>query len=152
MLVRLPWACAPSTKEAISRHVANAIPRYAARRVLIVDDNPDAAAILATAIAAAGHEVRTASDGPSALRLVETFVPDVALLDIGLPVMDGYELAGLLRRIPSLSQTSLVALTGYAGDGDRRRSLAGGFTEHFAKPLPLSRVLECIDRLARRAD
>ena len=66
---------------------------------------------------------------------------------------DGWVRAsGLLRRIPSLSRTSLVALTGYAGDGDRQRSLASGFSEHFAKPLPLSRVLECIDRLARRAD
>jgi CheY-like chemotaxis protein len=58
----------------------------------------------------------------------------------------------LLRRIPSLSGAALVALTGYAGDGDRQRSLAGGFNEHFAKPLPLGRVLECIERLARRAD
>jgi CheY-like chemotaxis protein/anti-sigma regulatory factor (Ser/Thr protein kinase) len=152
MIVRLPCASAPAKKEATSPHAANTPPRYAARRVLIVDDNPDAAAILAKAIAGAGHEVRTVGDGPTALRLVETFVPDVALLDIGLPVMDGYELAGLLRRLPSLSRTSLVALTGYAGDGDRRRSLAGGFNEHFAKPLPLSRVLECIDRLARRTD
>ena len=152
MIVRLPCASAPSKKEVTSRHVANTPPRYAAHRVLILDDNPDAAAILAKAIAAAGHEVRTVGDGPTALRLVETFVPDVALLDIGLPVMDGYELAGLLRRLPSLSRTSLVALTGYAGDGDRQRSLAGGFNEHFAKPLPLSRVLECVDRLARRAD
>jgi signal transduction histidine kinase/ActR/RegA family two-component response regulator len=152
MIVRLPCARGHAAKEATSRHVANAMPRYAASRVLIVDDNPDAAAILATAIAQAGHDVRTAGDAPSALRLVETFVPDVALLDIGLPVMDGYELAGLLRRIPSLSRTALVALTGYAGDGDRQRSLAGGFNEHFAKPLPLSRVLECIERLARRAD
>jgi signal transduction histidine kinase/ActR/RegA family two-component response regulator len=152
MIVTLPCARAPSTKEPTSRHVANAIPRYAGRRVLIVDDNPDAAAILAKAIAEAGHDVRTAGDGPGALRLVEAFVPDVALLDIGLPVMDGYELAVLLRRIPSLSRTALVALTGYAGDGDRHRSLAGGFNEHFAKPLPLGRVLECIERLARRPD
>jgi CheY-like chemotaxis protein len=152
MMVRLPCACVPSAKESTSRKVAKAMPRYAGRRVLIVDDNPDAAEILAKAISEAGHEVRTAGDGPSALRVVETFVPDVALLDIGLPVMDGYELAGLLRRIPSLSRTSLVALTGYAGDGDRQRSLAGGFAEHFAKPLPLSRVLECIDRLTRRTD
>jgi signal transduction histidine kinase/ActR/RegA family two-component response regulator len=152
MIVRLPCVCAPSTKEASARQMTNALPRYAARRVLIVDDNPDAAAILAKAISLAGHEVRTVGDGPSALRLVESFVPDVALLDIGLPVMDGYELAGSLRRIPSLARTSLVALTGYAGDGDRQRSLAGGFSEHFAKPLPLGRVLECIDRLARRAD
>jgi len=152
MIVTLPCNCTPTTKQATSRQVTNALPRYAARRVLIVDDNPDAAAILARAIGEAGHEVRTAGDGPSALRLVETFVPDVALLDIGLPVMDGYELAALLRRMPNLSRTSLVALTGYAGDGDRQRSLAGGFSEHFAKPLPLVRVLECIDRLGRRAD
>jgi signal transduction histidine kinase/GAF domain-containing protein/CheY-like chemotaxis protein len=150
MIVRLPRARAPSTKQGSSRDVANAKPQYPARRVLIVDDNPDAAAILAKAIAKAGHEVRTAGDGPSALRLVESFVPDVALLDIGLPVMDGYELARLLRRIPSLSRTSLVAVTGYAEPADRQRSLAGGFNEHFAKPLPLGRVLECIDLLARR--
>jgi CheY-like chemotaxis protein len=123
-------------------------PRHAARRVLIVDDNPDAAAMLAEAIAQAGHEVRTVGDGPSALQLVETYLPDIALLDIGLPVMDGYELAGLLRRIPALARTCLVALTGYAGDDDRQRSLASGFNEHFAKPLPLARVLDFIERLA----
>jgi signal transduction histidine kinase/ActR/RegA family two-component response regulator len=152
MIVRLPRARAASTEAASARVVPNATPRHAARRVLIVDDNPDAAAILADAIAGAGHEVRTAGDGPSALQVVETFVPDVALLDIGLPVMDGYELAGLLRRIPSLARTSLVALTGYAGDGDRQRSLSSGFNEHFAKPLPLARILECIERLAARPD
>jgi signal transduction histidine kinase len=148
MIVRLPRARAPSTEQAPSRDVANARPRPAARRVLIVDDNPDAAGMLAAAIAEAGHEVRTVGDGPSALQLVETYVPDIALLDIGLPVMDGYELAGLLRRIPSLARTCLVALTGYAGDGDRQRSLASGFNDHFAKPLPLGRLLDFIERLA----
>jgi signal transduction histidine kinase/transcriptional regulator with GAF, ATPase, and Fis domain len=150
MIVRLPRARVPSREEAPSRDVANARPRHAARRVLIVDDNPDAAGILAAAIAQAGHEVRTVGDGPSALQLVETYVPDIALLDIGLPVMDGYELAGLLRRLPSLARTCLVALTGYAGDGDRQRSLASGFDEHFAKPLPLGRLLDFIERLAPR--
>jgi signal transduction histidine kinase/GAF domain-containing protein len=150
MIVRLPRAHATSTEAATSRVVPGATPRHTARRVLIVDDNPDAAAILAVAIARAGYEVRTAGDGPNALQVIESFVPDVALLDIGLPVMDGYELAGLLRRIPSLAQTSLVALTGYAGDGDRQRSLASGFNEHFAKPVPLGRILECIARLAPR--
>ncbi len=150
MVVRLPRGRAPSTTQSPSRDVANARPRHAARRVLIVDDNPDAAGMLAAAMAVAGHEVRTVGDGPSALQLVETYVPDIALLDIGLPVMDGYELAGLLRRIPSLGRTCLVALTGYAEDGDRLRSLASGFDEHFAKPLPLDRVLDLIERLAPR--
>jgi PAS domain S-box-containing protein len=150
MIMRLPRAEAPSTEQAPSRDVANARPRPSARRVLIVDDNSDAAGILAQAITQAGHEVRTVGDGPAALKLVETYVPDIALLDIGLPVMDGYELASLFRRIPSLARTCLVALTGYAGDGDRQRSLASGFNEHFAKPLPLGRVLDFIERLAPR--
>jgi PAS domain S-box-containing protein len=148
MLVRLPRVRAPSMEPAPARDLANAGPSPACRRVLIVDDNPDAAAMLAAAIARAGHEVRTVGDGPSALQLVETYVPDIALLDIGLPVMDGYELARLLRRSARLERTSLVALTGYAGDGDRQRSLASGFDEHFAKPLPLGRMLDFIERLA----
>ncbi len=150
MIVRLPRARAPSAEQAPPPHVAKARPRHAARRVLIVDDNPDAAAMLAAAIAAAGHEVRTVGDGPGALELARTYRPDIALLDIGLPGMDGYELAGLLRRIPSLAQTCLVALTGYAGDGDRQRSLASGFNEHFAKPLSLGRVLDFIEHLTPR--
>ena len=75
-------------------------------------------------------------------------MPDIAFLDIGLPVMDGYELAGLLRRVPSLARTPLVAITGYARDDDRERALASGFDEHLAKPLHLDRVLECIERLS----
>jgi signal transduction histidine kinase len=150
MIVRLPRARVPSTEQAPPRDVAMARPRHAARHVLIVDDNPDAAATLAAAIATAGHEVRTVGDAPSALALVETYRPDIALLDIGLPVMDGYELAGLLRRIPSLADICIVALTGYAEDGDRQRSLASGFNEHFAKPLPLGHLLDFIERLAPR--
>ena len=113
----------------------------------MVDDNPDAAELLEDALACAGHEVRTAPDGPSALQLVKTFAPDIAFLDIGLPVMDGYELAGLLRRVPALRGMPLVAVTGYAQDDDRQRALDSGFTEHLAKPLDPERVLECIERL-----
>jgi CheY-like chemotaxis protein len=113
-----------------------------------VDDNPDAAEFLAEALVEAGHEVRTVGDGPGALELVETFVPEIAFLDIGLPAMDGYELAGALRRVPSLAHTPLVAVTGYAEDHDRQRALASGFDEHLAKPLHLNRVLECIERLS----
>jgi CheY-like chemotaxis protein len=129
---------------------SSAEPRPAVRRVLVVDDNSDSVELLAEALAEMGNEVRATGDGPSALQLVETFVPDIALLDIGLPVMEGYELAGLLRRIPGLTHTPLVAITGYAQQNDRRRALASGFNEHFAKPLDLARIAECLERLAPR--
>jgi signal transduction histidine kinase/ActR/RegA family two-component response regulator len=148
MLVRVPRARVPSPRDAPPRKAANARRRHAARRVLVVDDNPDAAEMLAEALAEAGHEVRTAGDGPSALRLVDTFPPNIAFLDIGLPAMDGYELASLLRRVPNLAHTPLVAITGYAQDHDRQRALASGFSEHLAKPLDLDRVLRCIDSLS----
>jgi PAS domain S-box-containing protein len=148
MVVRLPCASTPSPRTAASREAANAPRRNTARRVLIVDDNPDAAELLAEALTDAGHEVRTVGDGPSALQLVDTFVPDIAFVDIGLPAMDGYELASLLRRVPNLVQTPLVAITGYAQDDDRQRALASGFSEHLAKPLHFERVLECIEDLS----
>jgi CheY-like chemotaxis protein len=147
MVVRLPRANAPSATDAAARDARTPPSRRPVCRVLVVDDNPDAADLLAEALSDAGHAVRTAADGPSALQLVETFLPDIAFLDIGLPVMDGYELASLLRRIPKLSQTPLVAITGYAQDADRKRALVSGFDEHLAKPIQLERVLECIDRL-----
>jgi signal transduction histidine kinase len=148
MVVRLPCASVPSARAPSSQDVANALQRHPPRRVLVVDDNPDAAKTFAEALVEAGHEVRTASDGPSALELVDTFVPDIAFLDIGLPVMDGYELASMLRRIPGLAHTPLVAITGYARDDDRQRALTSGFSEHLPKPLHLDRVLECIESLS----
>jgi CheY-like chemotaxis protein len=148
MIVRLPCSKVPSSRDRAARKVASAGRQRAPRRVLVVDDNPDAAELFAEALSEAGHEVRTAGDGPSALQLVDTFVPDIAFLDIGLPAMDGYELASLLRRLPSLAQTPLVAITGYARDDDRQRALASGFSEHLAKPLHFERALECIEALA----
>jgi CheY-like chemotaxis protein len=148
MIVRLPRTGAPSQRHTDARGAANARRREGACRVLVVDDNPDASQLLGEAIAEAGHEARTVGDGPSALQLVESFVPDIAFLDIGLPAMDGYELAGLLRRVPSLAHTRLVAISGYAQDGDRQRALASGFVEHLAKPLDFDHVLECIESLS----
>jgi signal transduction histidine kinase/ActR/RegA family two-component response regulator len=147
VIVRLPRAGAPSAGVSSSCDVAECLPGGRRRRVLLVDDNPDAAELLADALVDAGHDVRTAGDGPTALQLVGTFVPDVALVDIGLPAMDGYELAGLLRRIPSLEHTQLVAVTGYAQENDRERALASGFREHLAKPVDLHSVLGCIERV-----
>lgn len=116
-------------------------------RVLVVDDNRDAAETLAEALASRGFDARTAFDGPSALALATSFTPDVALLDIGLPVMDGYELGRRLREMPGLSAVELVAVTGYGQDSDRQRSAAVGFREHLVKPVDLRRVTSLVSRL-----
>jgi CheY-like chemotaxis protein/two-component sensor histidine kinase len=148
MVVRLPRARAPHARDAAPRRARSEASRKVARRILVADDNPDAVALLVEALRDEGHEVRTAGDGLSALKLVETYVPDIAFLDIGLPGMDGYELAGMLRRIPRLSGTQLVAITGYAQEKDRARALASGFVEHVAKPASLDALIECIERFA----
>jgi signal transduction histidine kinase/ActR/RegA family two-component response regulator len=113
-------------------------------RILVVDDNEDAADMLVEVLTAEGYHVRAAHDGPAALRVAAEFRPDVALLDIGLPVMDGYELAERLQQLPEMTGIRLFAVTGYAQEADRKRSAAAGFDGHFAKPLDvdvLGRVL-----------
>jgi PAS domain S-box-containing protein len=109
-------------------------------RVLIVDDNEDAAGLLVEALSILGHDVRSANDGLKSLEVVEAFVPDVAFLDIGLPVMDGYELARRLRSNPRLAKTRLVAITGYGQESDRRRSSDAGFDLHLVKPVTVERL------------
>jgi len=117
-------------------------------RVLVVDDNEDAARTLADALRALGHTVRVAYDGPSALHLATAFRPDVALMDIGLPVMDGYELAQQFQRRPELTRTRLIALTGYGQENDRRRSAQAGFAEHLVKPVDIEIVQGLLAALA----
>lgn len=107
-------------------------------QVLVVDDNQDAAEMLAEVLMDWGYTVRVAHDGPTALRLVAEFTPEIALLDIGLPVMDGYELARLLKENPSFQRTHLVALTGYGQETDRQRSAAAGFDAHLVKPIDMT--------------
>ena len=85
-----------------------------------------------------------ANDGASALRIARTELPDVALLDIGLPGMDGYELAAQLKADAGLRRVQLIAMTGYGLDEDRRRSTAAGFAAHLTKPLSLRRVTEAL--------
>jgi len=115
------------------------------RRILIVDDNEDAAWILAETLSLIGHDVRCAHDGPSALRAAVEQVPEVALIDIGLPVMDGYELAARLRAEPRLAGIRLIALTGYSQPGDRQRSADAGFAVHLVKPVSMEVLVETID-------
>jgi two-component system CheB/CheR fusion protein len=113
------------------------------RRILVVDDNRDAADSLAGVLATADHEVRTVYDGPSALEAARAWPPDYVLLDIGLPGIDGYEVARRLRSEPAPGRVVLVAVTGYAHDDVRRRARDAGFDAHLAKPVDL----RALDRL-----
>lgn len=108
-----------------------------ARRILIVEDNADAAESLALLLRLRGHETRTAGDGLEGLTLAEMFRPDIAFVDIGLPGLDGHEVARQMRKRSSLRATVLVALTGYSGPEDRSRSQAAGFDRHVVKPIDL---------------
>jgi PAS domain S-box-containing protein len=119
----------------------------AARRVLIVDDNADALHLLASALLLLGYEPVTAEDGPEALALANQMRPSIALLDIGLPGMDGYDLARRLRGMDHSKSLRLVAVTGYGSAGDRARALAAGFDEHLVKPVSIDGVREVIERL-----
>jgi len=119
-------------------------------RLLVVDDNDDAAQSLALALRLEGHEVETAADGEAALRLLDRFVPEAAILDIGLPTMNGYELAAALRADPRTRDIVLIALTGYGRGPDRRRALDAGFNEHLVKPVEFDKLLARLSELLGR--
>ncbi|HEX7842569.1 MAG TPA: ATP-binding protein, partial [Kofleriaceae bacterium] len=118
------------------------VPRCATgMRVLVVDDNVDAAATLHEFIATLGHESAVAHDGIAALELASSFQPDIAVLDIGLPVMDGYELARKLREQPGRDKLRLIAVTGYGQETDRARAREAGFDHHLVKPIALDALI-----------
>lgn len=118
-------------------------------RVLVVDDNVDAAETLGTFLEMLGMQALQAHDGPQALALAPGFAPDVVLLDIGLPGMNGYEVAQAFRAHPALARVHLIALTGWGAEEDRRRAMAAGFDHHLTKPVDLA-VLEDALRQVRR--
>ena len=120
------------------------LPRGSGERVLIVDDSDDAARLLNEALAALGYDSRTAADGPSALRVAKEFSPVIGVLDIGLPVMDGYQLA---RHLQARGGIRLVAVTGYGQPSDHERSRAVGFDAHLVKPIALDELARVLDRL-----
>ena len=143
-VLRLPAAPAEILAENEKQKSSGVARTATPRRVLVVDDNVDAASLLAELCETMGHEVATAHDGPQALAALSTFTPDIAVLDIGLPVMDGYELAKRIRE--KLGATCrLVALTGYGQEHDRRRSTESGFAAHLVKPVDPMRILDLID-------
>jgi signal transduction histidine kinase/ActR/RegA family two-component response regulator len=121
-------------------------PPVAARRILVVDDMPDAAKSLAMLLELLGHDVRTAHDGPSGLQIAQTLLPEIVLLDIGLPGMDGLEVARRLRQEIGLKDALVVALTGYGMEEDRRRSQEAGFNAHLIKPVDLQELQTLLAR------
>jgi signal transduction histidine kinase/ActR/RegA family two-component response regulator len=143
LVIELPAAAARHAAPARDQNV-DSIEVVGACRILVVEDNRDAATMLADALSALGHDVRVAFDGPSAISMVEEFVPEVALLDIGLPGMDGYEVATRLQAALAPHEVRFIALSGYAQPTDRRSSEAAGFDAHLVKPVNLATLERAI--------
>ena len=139
LIVRLPMAAAPAGE---SPRLEEKSPPVTPRRVLVVDDNRDAAAALQLLLETDGHEVKVATDGVSGLALAREYKPDYVLLDIGLPRLNGYEIAASLRSDPQLKDAVIVAITGYGQVHDRARAAAAGFDHHLVKPVEFTALQE----------
>jgi len=138
-VVRLPVA-EPDTLQPASSVMEAGQPTIRPLRMLVVDDDVDAAEMLEMLLTISGHAVRIAHDGPAALEAALEFRPNVVLLDIGLPEMDGYEVAKRIRQQPALTNVVLVALTGYGQETIRQRSQDAGFDHHLVKPADFAKV------------
>jgi CheY-like chemotaxis protein/anti-sigma regulatory factor (Ser/Thr protein kinase) len=130
-------------------------------RILLIEDNEDMRRTIAASLALYGHEVCEAADGRTALELATDIIPDVAIIDIGLPEIDGYDVARRLRKHATTKDIGLVALTGYGQSEDKRNATAAGFDEHLTKPVDADDLLKTIsvvrsrrnkERLRRSAD
>jgi CheY-like chemotaxis protein len=117
-------------------------------RILVVDDNEDAAELLAEVLEARGLATRVAHDGPAALDVARSFDPELALLDIGLPEMDGYELARRLRAQPGGDRLRLIALTGYQATSDPEVTRGARFDAHLVKPVDIAKLESLVRELA----
>jgi signal transduction histidine kinase len=155
-VIRLPLHLAPAeSAPSATNGAAPCEPAALPRRILVADDNADALETLATLLELGGHEVYSAANGTAALECAARHQPEVALLDIGMPLLDGYEVARRIRAEEWGRTMTLVALTGWGQESDRRRSREAGFDSHLVKPLDLETLTALLDRLpgsARRAD
>jgi CheY-like chemotaxis protein len=115
------------------------------KQILIVDDNADSRQMLAELIKTWGYATREAEDGPAALRAVAELRPDVVVLDIGLPGMNGYEVAEQIRTLPECHALRIIALSGYGQPEDRRKSAAAGFDEHLVKPVDMDKLARALE-------
>jgi PAS domain S-box-containing protein len=134
-VVTLPCCATGTTQPTDAAAPEQASSARLSRKILVADDNEDAANTLALMLRLAGHDVRTAYGGRAALTLAHEFEPELALLDIGMPDLSGYEVAALLRSTPRGKHVRLIALTGWGQDEDKRRALAAGFDHHLTKPV-----------------
>lgn len=130
---------------------SSSTPQGMGRTVLVVDDNEDAAKLLGELLRSWGYATLVSHDGPTALGLLSQQTIDLALLDIGLPVMDGYELAQAIHRLPGQAHTPLLALTGYGQAQDQQRSRDAGFAEHMTKPVDIERLAHTLESLMQTA-
>ena len=150
-VIRLPML--PETTQSVNGRqpatTADAPP--VRRRILVADDNADALQTLATVLELSGHEVFSAPNGSLALESAERHLPEVALLDIGMPLLDGYEVARRIRAQAWGKRITLVALTGWGQESDRRRSQEAGFDSHLVKPLDLGKLTQLLARLPASA-
>lgn len=147
-VVRLPALPPSTTEEARPAALAEVIPQKMAR-VLLVEDSPDAAESTTMLLELLGHRVRAVHDGVTALDAARANVPDVMIVDIGLPGMDGYEVARCVRRDPDLKQVVLVALTGYGREEDKQQALLAGFDYHLVKPVSPDALNGLVSRLGK---
>jgi len=140
-VVSLPLAARESRAAAKGTVASSMTPFLPRRRVLVVDDNRDAADSLGMLLEVAGADARVVYDGPTALEALPVYCPQVVLLDVGMPGMDGYSVARRIREDPRYGSVALIALTGFGQEQDRLRSLSAGFDHHLTKPADLN-VLE----------
>jgi len=147
--VRLPKAAEPLRKANGRTRAERKAAGAPSRKVLVVDDNRDAAEMVSILLTSAGHQVEIATDASQALATVSAFHPQIAILDIGLPVMDGYALARELRTRMGQAVPILIALTGYGQEQDQLRSTEAGFARHLVKPFDAKRLLYLVDTLGR---
>jgi PAS domain S-box-containing protein len=150
--MRLPTTAeGPATKRALPSAPPPAVSQtVTSKRVLIVDDNEDSMEMMAAFVCTLRHDVRTATNGPRALEIAREYEPDVMFLDIGLPGMDGLELVRRARRLPGCASISIVAVSGYASEADRKRALDSGFSEHIAKPIQPAAIEAVIEKAVCR--
>lgn len=141
--VRLPLSAVPEKKTDVVEP-AIAVKTIAPKRILIVDDNVDAAAMMALLMGKMGHELRVANNGEEALAVGAELLPDVVLMDLGMPIMDGFAACRQMRRTPWGAKALIVALSGWGQDQDRAKSKEAGFDHHLVKPIGSGAVLEVI--------
>ncbi|HYK25301.1 MAG TPA: ATP-binding protein [Steroidobacteraceae bacterium] len=148
LIVRLPVAekASVARSESSMPEGSSAIPVSAGRRILVVDDHADSAASLEAILRMLGHEVRQARDGIEAIEVTQVFEPDVIFMDIGMPRLNGLDAARRIRELTLATRPSIVALTGWGQEADRKRSEQAGIDEHLVKPVELAALHRVLER------